>query len=181
MLPIVKRADARIHPNGLMADEHPASERAGRELLRRPVGARPQDMAVRIGQHRVAVDDFGQGITPGELCGHARHGVGGGQCVAGVEETDEVGRAHFLQAFVHGVVETAVGFGADMDPAFGVGFFHLFRSGQRAVGGRPVHNPVFDMRIGLFADAPHRALDQGFGLVADRDEMNRERHAAVGF
>lgn len=41
VLPVVKRADARIHPNGLMADEHAVAERSGRKLLRRPVGARP--------------------------------------------------------------------------------------------------------------------------------------------
>ncbi len=87
-----------------MADQHPALVIAPRELLGRAVTAVVEDVAVLVGNLRVAVDDVAVG---GDVVEDVGEQGGGGEGVAAVD-VQHVGAGGEPQPLVHSVVETLV-------------------------------------------------------------------------
>ena len=143
-----------------MADQHPALVIAPRELLWRAVTAVVEDVAVLVGNLRVAVDDVAVG---GDVVEDVGEQGGGGEGVAAVD-VQHVGAGGEPQPLVHSVVETLVRLGDDDGDAVAVFVDYL----HRRVLALAVDDDVFHPGIILPDDALDGAADVLFAVVNHR-------------
>ena len=154
----------------LVADQHAVAEGAPGEVLGRREMTGMQEVAFSIHDVGVTIDHGGHLLG---FCGCLSHA---GQhhviveAVAGVEEDDEVAGCH-VNGFVHGVVESIVGFTEALDfvgnRSHAVSFLIVVDVFQRFVARVSIDNQVFHVLPLLFLDASDGAFDERGGVEGD--------------
>ena len=95
------------------------------------------------------------------------------KAIAGVHEVEPPARGE-ADAFVHGVVDTAVRLAQPAEgdaPATESGFPFL-NQGKGAVCGGTIYHDIFNRLEGLRQDAVHRGAKARLGVAADRDDTD---------
>lgn len=166
----------------LMADDHAHTEAAPRENVGSLQTTRSEVVAFSVHQLRLAIDHgrlkpVGGDMTLDGAVKLLQHIVAV-ETVAGIEKQQIVARGKG-DAFVHGVIDTAVGFadeaGDDMTIAGSrraVAFDNLLG----AIGGSAIDDDALNIRECLAEHAPQGVGDGGGGVVGDGDD--RETHGS---
>ena len=158
------------HIESLVAYKHAVTEGAPVEVGRRSETTRTQQVAVVVYNVGAAIKHGRQPTvrTLVDVVGYIfkRHVIG--QHIAGIEKHHIVARG-FLQRLVHGIIQTAVGFGADDNVVLrlllGVALSVGVDQSQGVVLGCSVYNYVFYLCPRLVEYAVKGALKHAAGVV----------------
>ena len=121
----------------------------------------------------VAIEHTGQGFAVAHRTGNEFQRVGRGEHVAGIQKHDVVALGH-ADAFVHGIIEAAIGLGDDDQLMICLFFLRLFLVGthklHRGIARCSVDDQMLHMVIGLRQHAIECAPDHRCSIKRASDD-----------